>query len=192
MKKKLGFRYSKQRLWNLFLVVAFPIHFWALILWFQEFNMMAQRTNTWDAIGEGGYFLSYALFESSVIFSVLFLLMLLLPKKLEQETAFALAATFYLIIAGWFILEQARFLEVMPDESWLFIRLQRAITLQSNTGKLLAIALITSLVIPPILILKYDKLRTAVTSVFERIGTLSLLYLLLDVIGIVIVLIRII
>ncbi len=189
---RMGFRFTKKIAWDFFLLVVFPIHLWALILWFLDFDTVAQRTNTWDAIGEGGYFLSYAFFESVVIFVLLCLLLLLLPKRLDQKKVFLAAATLYLVIAGWFILEQARFLPFIPEENWLFVRLQMVSSLRSNTGKVLAIGFLASVAIPQYLVFRYEKLRTAISSFYERIGTLSLLYLFLDLVGFVIVLLRII
>jgi hypothetical protein len=187
----IGFRFTKNIAWQFFLLVAFPVHFWALILWFLDFDTVAQRTNTWDAIGEGGYFLCYAFFESVVIFSLLNILLLLLPKRFNQRIVFLVAATLYLVISGWFMLEQARFFPFMPEGNWLFIRLQMVNSLRSNTGKVLAIGFLASMIMPLYLVIRYEKIRTTISSFYERISTLSLLYLSLDLVSFVIVLLRI-
>lgn len=189
--KQIGFRFSKKLLWRFFLVVVFPINFWALIIWFYEFDNMAQRTNTWDAIGEGGYFLSYTLFESVVIFLVLSLLLLLFPKKWDEDTIFSGAGSVYLVLAAWFILEQARFLEFWPEGNWLIARLQIA-SLHTTTGRILVVVFLLSLIAPVFLSVRYKKVRPALSAFLERIGLLSILYLFLDVVGFIIVLIRII
>ena len=119
------------------------------------------------------------------------MLLLLLPKRLDQKTVYLVAATLYLVIAGWFILEQARFLPIIPEDNWLFIRLQMVNSLRSTTGKGLAIGFLVSIIIPLYLVIRFEKLRTALSSFYERIGTLSLLYLFLDLAGFVIVLLRI-
>ncbi|HKJ28020.1 MAG TPA: hypothetical protein VJ965_10305 [Anaerolineales bacterium] len=189
---QLGFRFTKKIAWKFFLVVGFPIHFWALLLWFQDFDTVAQRTNAWDAFGEGGYFLSYALFESVVIFAVLILILLLLPRKWDQEAVFVIAGTLYLIAAAWFMVEQGRYLPMVSPESWIGAHIQRDITLASNTGKLLALLIPITFIVPLYGLIRFEKARTALTALFDRLGVLSLLYLFLDFAGLVIVLIRII
>lgn len=187
---RIGFRFSKQNAWKFFLLVAFPIHLWALILWFLDFETVAQRTNIWDAVGEGSYFLIFAFFESVVIFSMLSLLLLLLPKRTEENKVFLMVTTLYLVIAGWFILEQARFLPFLPADNWLIKRLQLADSLRSNTGKALLIGFLSSAFLSSYLVNRYAKLSKAIASLSERVGTLSILYLLLDFFGFVIVILR--
>ena len=189
-KNPIGFRFSKQNAWKFFLLVAFPIHLWALILWFLDFETVAQRTNTWDALGEGSYFLIFAFFESVVIFGVLSLLLLLLPKRTEEDKVYQATSTLYLIIAAWFVLEQARFLPFLPEDNWLIMRLQMADSLRSNTGKALAVGFLSSVILSSYLVIRYAKLGRAISSLFERIGTLSILYLLLDFFGLLIVIFR--
>src|SRR3972149_6026554 len=48
-------QYSKKGLWTLFLMCAFPLHVWAFILSFMDFSWVAERTNTWDALGVISY-----------------------------------------------------------------------------------------------------------------------------------------
>ena len=76
-------RYSRQGLWFLFLISAFPIHFWTLILVFRDISWLTERTNAWDAIGVASYGMVFAFVESVVIFLVLALLGLLTPKQWE-------------------------------------------------------------------------------------------------------------
>jgi hypothetical protein len=191
VNNRIGFRFSRSTAWQFFLIVAFPIHLWALLLWFLDFETVAQRTNQWDAIGEGGYFLCYAFFESLVVYGILFILLLLLPKRLDQKKVFIIVATVYFVVAGWFMLEQGRFLPFIPEENWLVIRLRTANSLRSNTGKMLAIGFAASVFVPGYLVIKSHKLRAVLSSLYERIITLSLLYLFLDLAGFVIVLLRI-
>jgi hypothetical protein len=126
-----------------------------------------------------------------VIFSLLNILLLLLPKRFNQRIVFLVAATLYLVISGWFMLEQARFFPFMPEGNWLFIRLQMVNSLRSNTGKVLAIGFLASMIMPLYLVIRYEKIRTTISSFYERISTLSLLYLSLDLVSFVIVLLRI-
>ena len=187
--KRIGFKFSKNLGWQFFLVIVFPIHFWALILWFQEFDATTEALNSWAAVGEGGYFLAFALFESGVIFLFLTALLLLLPKNWKQEKVFTIAATLYLITAGWFILEQARFLEVMPEENWLIARLLLA-SPQTTTGLFLGLIFLVSIILPVYFLIKNQTLRKGMDALIERLNLLSMMYLGLDVVGFVIIIIR--
>jgi hypothetical protein len=186
---RIGFIFSKSMGWKFFLVVVFPICFWAMILWFQEFEATVVALDTWAAVGEGAYFLVFALFESSVIFLLISLIMLLLPKKWDQEKVFSIVSSIYLIIAGWFMLTQIRYLEVMPEENWLITRLRMA-SLQTNTGKVLVLIFLASIILPPIFMIRLQKLRKAVTSFLDRINIMSYLYLFLVAVGFMIILLR--
>ena len=189
LKTQLGFKFSKKYIWQLFLTVAFPIHFWALIMWFQEFDAITAELDSWAAFGEGGYFLIFALFESSIIFLMLILLLRLLPKKWPQDKVFIHTATLYLMISSWFMLEQIRFLEIMPEDNWLVARLQMA-SLHTNTGKVLVVIILASIGLSLILLNKSEKMQNAVSSLLERLTILSCIYLSLDAVEFIIIAIR--
>jgi hypothetical protein len=187
---KLGFTFTKQQLWEFFLIIAFPIHFWALILWFQEFETMAERSNMWDAFGVGSYFMAYALFESATIFAGISLIMLLLPKQLDKKVTFIVIAVLYLVIAGWFILEQTRFLAIIPEDVWFFKRIQNLKSIKSKAGAATAIIFALSFILPLIFLLKSKKLQDKILSFLNRLTVLSILYLVFDFLAILVIIIR--
>jgi len=55
----------------LFLISAFPLHVWTLLLAFRDFSWLTERTNLWDAIGVLSYGLIYALFGCFPYFACL-------------------------------------------------------------------------------------------------------------------------
>jgi hypothetical protein len=188
--RRIGFHFSKPHLWQFFLVTAFPVPFWAWIKWFQEYEPIAQRYGQWDALGTGGYIMVYALFESAVIFCVLILALLLLPRRLDPGQVFSVAAALYLILAGWFILEQARFLAVFSEDIWFFRRVRHLQSITTRAGAVTAFSFAVSLLLPPVLLLRSEQLRTHSLAFFSRLTVLSVLYLGVDVLAAVIVLIR--
>ncbi len=190
MKQKLGFVFSKQQLLEFFLLIAFPIHFWAWIIWFQEFETLAQRTNVSDAIGAGSYFMVYAFYESAVIFAVLSLLMLLLPRNLKKQTVFVIIGSLYLIISGWFILEQVRFLAIIPDDVWFFKRVQNLRSIQTKAGLVTAATFTLTLILPPFLLIRNSNLQEKVYDFLSRLTTLSILYLIVDLAAVIVIIIR--
>lgn len=145
------------------------MHFWAWIKWFQEFEAIAQRYGQWDALGVGGYFMVYALFESAVIFGILMLILLLLPRHWDQDTVFAVTATLYLVLAGWFILEQARFLAAIPEDVWFFQRVQHLQSITTRAGAVTALSFAASLLLPPALLLRSEKVRDQALALLNRL-----------------------
>src|SRR5512141_1446140 len=67
-------RYTRQGLWSLFLMCAFPLHVWALILAFRDVSWVTERTNSWDAVGVVAYGLLFTLVESVLVFGIMTLL----------------------------------------------------------------------------------------------------------------------
>ena len=188
--RRIGFHFSKPRLWQFFLITALPLHFWAWIKWFQEFEAIAQRYGQWDALGVGGYFMVYALFESAVIFGILMLILLLLPRNCNQDKVFSVAAALYLVLAGWFILEQARFLAAIPEDVWFFRLVQHLQSITTRAGAVTALSFAASLLLPPVLLLRSEKFRNQALALLNRLTLLAVLYLGIDLLAVIVVLIR--
>ena len=106
-------RHSRQGLWTLFLVCAFPFHLWTIILAFRDFSWVAERTNAWDAIGVAAYGMLFALFEGLVVFLVAVLLGFLVPR-IWNEKRIALLSVLVLITALWAMMGQLYFLWNIP------------------------------------------------------------------------------
>lgn len=182
----LGQYYSKQDIWSLFLIAAFPLHVWALILFFWDFSWIQERSGTWNAIGVGAYALVIALLESVIVLLVLLLLGFLIPKVWSPKERANVLALIFLIIAAWAILGQLYFIG-MPKLTWL------SLPLATFSHPLLIIYLVLggivviSLVIPIWFTLNSEKFRNGLDSVLERVSLLMIFYLLFDVIAIIIV-----
>ena len=71
---KLSNYYKTQDVWTLFLISAFPLHVWTLLLGFQDISWLAERTNFFDALSVISYGLVFALFESLLLLVVVLLL----------------------------------------------------------------------------------------------------------------------
>src|SRR5574342_450210 len=103
-------RYSKQGLWTLFLVCAFPLHVWTIILAFRDFSWVSERTNSWDAIGVVSYGLIFAFIESVVIFLAAILLGFLVSKKWNEDRRLALVGVLVFVTSLWAILSYLFFM----------------------------------------------------------------------------------
>lgn len=187
---RLPFRYSKQDLWSLFLITAFPIHVWTIILVLRDLSWVTERTNVWDAIGVGSYGLVFAFIESVVVFLILVLLGLLIPGKWREEKRLALLAVLFLVIASWAIAGQLYFLAGITLPGWIYRLLaQSSHPLQVLYGGVLSLVLVTVL-IPTALVIQSGKAMRVVRGLIERLSLLTLIYLFLDFVGLVIVILR--
>lgn len=183
-------RYSKQGLWSLFLMCAFPLHFWTLILVFRDIQWMTERTNFWDALGVASYAMVFAFLESLLLFLILTLFGFLVPTRWTRETRIALLSVLFLILSIWAMLSQLYFLAAVQTPGWF-------IFLMARTGHpvrilyALALILVTpTLALPAWFALRSEKFLKSVNSLIERLSLLSGLYLFFDVVGLIIVIIR--
>lgn len=183
-------RYSKQGLWSLFLICAFPLHFWTLILAFRDISWVTERTNAWDAIGVVSYGLIFAFVESVVIFLIFALLGLLTPKQWESDRRITFLAFLVLITSVWGMISQLLFLwnVSLPAQAIEFLR-------RSNHPLRIMYAVCLIVVTPTVLLPAYSFIRskkavTVMQNLMERLALLTSFYLFFDVLGLIIIIIR--
>lgn len=183
-------RYSKQGLWSLFLICAFPLHVWTIILAFRDFSWVTERTNSWDALGVVSYGLIFAFIESVVVFLVAILLGFLISKKWSEDRRITLMGILVFIASLWAMVSYLYFMLgwALSGETILFfaglahpLRFLYAISL----------ALVAPTVaLPAYFVLRSEKFLKGVQGFFERLSLLTLFYLFFDFVGLVIVIIR--
>ncbi len=183
-------RYSKQGLWSLFLMCAFPLHFWTLILVFRDIQWMTERTNFWDALGVASYAMVFAFLESLLLFLILTLLGFLVPTQWTREMRIALLAGLFLILSVWAMLSQLYFLAAVQTPGWFIFLMARTGHPVRILYVLALILVIPTLVLPAWFILRSEKFLKSVIGLIERLSLLSGLYLFFDVVGLIIVIIR--
>lgn len=187
---KQGKRFSKSGLWQLFTAVAFPLHIWAIILILMDISWVAERTNFWDAIGVASYGLLFALFESLLIFGVLYLCGWILPKNWEERKRIALLGTLIIVATIWAMIGQLYFLLDMsfPEKGIHFLVGQEHPLWILYGGLFIIVA-------PTVMLAAYfaaysEKFQKIFLSIVDRLSPLMGLYIFLDMGGIVIVIIR--
>jgi hypothetical protein len=181
--------YSKQELWSLFLMCSFPLHFWTLILAFRDLSWLIERSNLWDAIGVASYGMIFAFVESVLVFLVAIILGFLISKHWHQQRI-ALLSTLVLITALWSMACQLHALLGMSYPIWFLNFLAQQ---EHPVRVLYVIGLLLvsfTVLLPTYLILKSNKALRFVWELIERVALLATLYLLFDIVGLVIVIIR--
>ena len=183
-------KYNKQGLWLLFLMCVFPQHLWTLIFAFRDISWLIARTNIWDAIGNTSYGMVFAFFESLIIFGVLILVGLITPSRWEVNRRVAFLTLLLFVTSIWGMVSQLLYVWNI----WLPIPMMQFI---ADTGRPLVMLYVLSLAIvvptislPMVIFVRREKPLASMLDFMDRLTTLSMLYLFLDVIGLVIVVIR--
>lgn len=184
-----GRQYSPAGLYQLFASGAFPIHVWVLLTAFRDFAWVAERTETWDALGLSAYALVFALLESLALFAFVLLLGLALPRTWEAPRKTALLGSLSLTLAVWAVLGQAYYLPGQAAYAPLIQALARSAHPLRNLWAGVFGAVLLSTAVPALLSLR-GKTASLLNGLFERLTVVSSLYLLLDLAGIVILVIR--
>jgi hypothetical protein len=182
--------YTKRGLWTLFLVCAFPLHIWTIILAFRDFSWVAERTNSWDAIGVVSYGLVFAFFESVVVFLAALVLGLLVSGKWSEERRIALIGVLVTVASLWAMAGYLYFMfnGSIPVETILFFK-----SLEHPLRVLYALCLAfvgITVTIPAYFVLQSQKFLQGIRGFFDRVSLLTTLYLFFDAIGLIIVVVR--
>ena len=182
--------YSKQGLWTLFLICAFPLHVWTIVLAFRDFSWVTDRTNSWDAIGVVSYGLIFAFIESALVFLVAVLLGFLVSRKWAEDRRVALVGSLVFITCLWAVVSYLFFMLniSIPGETILFFPAwhihyafyMRSAWLWSDQPWHSPLIWYCDLII----------FSGVSGGSFERISTLTLFYLFFDFLGLVIVIVR--
>jgi hypothetical protein len=183
-------RYSRQGLIALFLTCAFPLHLWTLMMVFRDISWLAERTNLWDAIGVASYGMLFAFVESVLLFLIILLVGLVIPTQWHSDRRITFLALLILITSAWGMMSQLLFLWnlSLPLPAIQFLRGSQHPLRVLYAGSLVIVASTVLL-----LVFFFVKLKTSVAfmqNIMERISLITMLYLLLDFLGLVIVLIR--
>jgi hypothetical protein len=182
--------YSKQDLWSLFLICAFPLHLWTLLLAFRDVAWIAERTNFWDAIGVVSYGMIFAFLESFLLFLLALLCGMLIPLSWGKYKRLAIISMLVLVLALWAMLSQLYALQSwnVPDILLGFLA-GSAHPLRYIYFIILAF-MVPSVVLPILMIYRSERILRVVLDMVGRISLLTMFYLLLDFMALIIVLFR--
>lgn len=183
-------RYSRQGLWSLFLMCALPLHAWTMIMAFRDLSWLTDRTNAWDAIGVLCYGLLFALIESLLVFLLAALLGFLIPGRWDQEQRIAVLTVLVLVLSLWAMAEQLFFLLNVRVPSAIIGLLVRADHPLRALNLIILAAVAVTLMIPVLQVLRSKRALAFVGGMIERLSVLAMFYLVFDVAGLVIVLVR--
>ncbi len=139
---------------------------------------MFLRLGVSDLIGVFAYTQAFALFESSILFTVLLVLAFALPWRLLREDFIVRGTALIFLTSPWAF---GVYLLIVGNEF-------RNLGLIGQLA--LLIAYLAWLGAAYLLILRHELVRRAVRGLVERIAVLSVFYLAVDVISVGVVLVR--
>jgi hypothetical protein len=183
-------RYSKRGLWSLFLICAFPLHVWTIILALRDFSWVTERTNSWDAVGVISYGLIFAFIESVAVFLVAALMGFLVSKKWDEKHRINLVGLLVFITSLWAMTSYLYFMLdwSLPGDAILFMA-GLSHPLRFLYSFVLGLVGLT-VALPAYFILRSGKFLKGVQALFERLSMLTQFYLFFDVVGLIIVVVR--
>ncbi len=163
---------------KLFLVAAFPVHVWAILIMLTRASSYIQALSSSQAVAATAYILSYTLLESLFVFLILFLLSLAFPARLLGSRMIPLGTLFVFVAsltAAMIHLFGVLKINQFNYNEWAIL-----------WGVLGATALIVSIY----WINQGEKFPSAMEYLADKLAVLSTLYVSIDLIGVLIVLIR--
>ena len=156
---------------------------------FSDISWLTERTNFGDAIGVLSYGMVFAFIESVMVFIVVALLGILVPRRWDDRRV-ALLSILFLITAIWGMVGQEYFfLKIsLPDG------IVQALVHSAHPVRIMYLSVLPfvflTVAAPTYFILKFDKGFKVAQDFIERVTLLALFYLLLGFIGLVIVILR--
>ena len=181
---RLKFRLTKPESIKLLLICALPVHFWAILMVFQEAETLLTERDLVFALGFAGYILVVALLESVLLFGFVSVLTFLFPKSWQGKTPFLVAVSLGLVTALWAVGDEVFFLltEISPPWfEWLRLRMHYR---QRMLYPILWLVVILSAALPVVMIPRFGRVRAILDALAEKLILLAPLYLLFDLVGI--------
>jgi len=180
-------RFGGKGLWSLFLLCAFPIHLWSIIVVLNNVSVINQR-DLWFFLGYASYSLVFAFFESIFVFICVILLSFLIPKLWQGEMLFSLFGVLVFVVVSWAIIDQT--ILAMSNHP-----ITKFFNLLSSVNPWLSIFIgfiivLSSVVVPIYFLVRSAKLLIIVLNIFERIVVLSIIYAVLDFAGLIVIIVR--
>ena len=170
---------TRPELVTLFLVSAFPLHVWAILMFLYELPSFMRRLDAWDILSIFAYTQAFALFESAVVWAAVVFTCLALPKNLFRVKFVPVGALFLLLSFLW----------IAPVHFQVTILDRLEWNMSAYNMVVLVWVIFYFVIVGGSIWMAFRSARfeSLVNSLVERLTVLSVLYVVVDVIGILIV-----
>jgi len=169
---------AKSEYFRLFLVCAFPVHVWAYINLLNDMPSMVLEMGVWRILGVAAYVQVFALLESLFVFGLLLLISFILPERLFGVKFVHIGAIFILTSSICFLfihLYSQWDIKSLSFEYWLALCVLIGLSLF-----FIAVYWLTG----------NQRAQKLFQSGIESLAVLSLVYISLDMLGVVVIIIR--
>lgn len=156
----------------------------------RDISWLTERTSLWDALGVASYGLVFAFIESVVLFLVVALLGLFLPVHWHPDRRITFLALLVLITSAWGMVSQLLFLwdVSLPVPAIQYLRSSDHPFRMLYAGSLVVV--VSTVLLLVALFVKSKSSVSSMRDIMERISLLTMFYLLFDLLGLVVVVIR--
>jgi hypothetical protein len=176
--KRRGIR--REDILLVFAACVLPVYIWSFYNLLNEMPAFVLRLNVSELIGTSGYVLAFALAESILFFLALlvalFLLALILPKKLWGDHFMAIGSMLAIIVSAVAMYVQLNYDRVIK------------LTLRRTVFDLGLVGL--AFIVYYVLILRFPRFESAIRSIARTVSVLSVFYALLGCLSVLIVIFR--
>jgi len=138
---------------------------------FQDVPSWVLYLRNWEVIGMVAYTLSYALIETLIVFVIVLLVGMIVPKRWLVDRYIPLASLWLVELAIMAIVFQNHIIHYLPKRN-------------------LVIGYAMILAVSALIALRFPKVGTIFRWVAEKLVVLSVLYIFFDVLGLLVVILR--
>lgn len=194
-KRSFSDTYSLKRILQIFLACAFPIHVWSLLMVLQDVAWIADRTQVIDAFSYAAYSLLFALVESMVVFLILMILSPLAYSYWKKDEMAAAMISLYYVVVLWAVALQIYYYykEKIPELDDVIVNkffIGGALITQWMLMIVLFLLVIASVILPVVMLQRWHRFAPAMNEFISRVTVLTSFYLVFDLFGICLILIR--
>jgi hypothetical protein len=156
--------------------IAFPIHVWAIINILIIFPAWLLRLSTWELAGVISYPLVDAILESCLFWVMFLVLGLVLPRKWLADKFVPLSSTLAWLLAGWAVYIHLNFERILQ---WGPMQIFPTLFL-----------VILSFGLVYWVVRRYGRLQGWIKKIAQRLVVLTYFYMVFDLLGLAVVIIR--
>jgi hypothetical protein len=156
--------------------IAFPVHVWAIVNILFILPAWLLRLSIWELAGGISYPLVDALLESAVLWIGLLALSFVLPRKWLANKFVALSSVLVWLLCAWAALVQFNF----------------SLILQWGIEQMLPVLLgvVFSFGLVYWLVQRYGRLEGWIKMLTQKLAVLTYIYMIFDILGVVVVILR--
>jgi len=184
MKQVMARLPGNENLVQLFLVCVFPIHVWAIVIFFYDVPSYLMHIPLPEIFGILAYVLSFSLLESLLVFLFLLGLAVALPKKWFLQHFTSQGVIFLFVLAIWFGVSNFLLWDKLLDASSGIRGRDSEILSLAVLGVMWLITCLTAIIGLSIALRLSSRFEKSLLDIAKRISTLSAIFLFIDVISI--------